>query len=1475
MSPLSELLTRLDLVLPRDRRELRARIGGLEKRLRDGAKPDPRAIRLVEDAVARSIAERERRAALVPAFVPAVAYPPELPFTAALEPLREAIAAHQVVVVAGETGSGKSTQLPKLCLELGRGVAGRIAHTQPRRIAARSVARRIADELGVRLGGVVGVKVRFGDESGRDTLVKVLTDGMLLAETRGDTRLDEYDTVIVDEAHERSLNIDFLLGYLRRLVSRRPDLKVILTSATIDVERLSAHFGGAPIVEIPGRAHPIDIRYRPPEVGGLDEEDPRMLEAIGRAVDEIDEAFAARGGGRQGAPPDILVFLSGEREIREAEQFLAGRLKAREEGVGTEVLPLFARQGLDEQERIFAPGKPRRIVLATNVAETSLTVPRIHAVIDPGYARILRYSAKSRVQRLPVEAISQASARQRAGRAGRLGPGIAIRLYDEGDFTLRPPFTPPEIQRTNLASVILQMEALNLGKAEDFPFVDPPSARLVADGRATLVELGASTAEGRLTKTGRAMSLLPLDPRLSRMLLASIDERCTNDMLVVAAGLAVQDPRVRPQEKRDAADLAHARFRDPQSDFASFLRIWSAWRGENKDDAGRDLGSSARRRWCERHFLSYPRMREWADTVQQLKELFAEHFSLKVGEPSREVDQGAFHRAILAGFASHIGARTEKGEYRGPSGALFTVHPSSALARRTPNWIVAAEIVETTKRFARICARVQPDWIVRVAPHLCTRSQFEPHFVEETGQVAAWERTSFGELVVVPKKRVPFGPVDPAGARNVFIQEGLVAHRARTEGAFLAENRALREELEGEEERGRRRGMLLEEEAAFGFYDARVPAEVHSVPSFERWRREAEARDPALLRMRAEDLLRDDAERVDPHAFPRRIAVEALELPLAYAHDPEDAHDGVTARIPVEALAVLDPAPFEWLVPGLLAEKVEALVRSLPKHLRVRLFPIEEVVQGAVEALGLKDGFGKGSLKARLARHLAGIAQSPIAVDEFREDQLAPHLRMRAEDLLRDDAERVDPHAFPRRIAVEALELPLAYAHDPEDSHDGVTARIPVEALAVLDPAPFEWLVPGLLAEKVEALVRSLPKHLRVRLFPIEEVVQGSVEALGLKDGFGKGSLKARLARHLAGIAQSPIAVDDFREDQLAPHLRMRFSIVDADGRVLGEGRDVAELARRFAAVARDRLRASVDRATDPIAKIERDRVERLPDEPIPASISYTRAGIGLRGYPALAVEAPEGEPVVALRVFDGEAEAIRAHAVATARLLAAEIREAVEHHVAYDPGCEALLALLAHSGEEDGVGFIARLVAAGAIGEADQPPRSARDAIECERLAADRLHDRVAFVMRAVARILETAGEVESRLRGVVASPSGDAKARIAHRLAEILGSHGLAALEGCDRDELSQRLRLAEMLLARLERLREIGSARDRAIDDELAPLAERVALALRDRSRTPAERRNIRRMWEEIEISRYAPKLPRAFPASERRLEELLGE
>ena len=1315
MSPFADLLARLEFVLPADRRELRARIGGLEKKARDGAAPDPRALRVVDEAVRRSIADRERRLAMVPA----VTYPPDLPVTRSLDALRSAIGAHQVVVVAGETGSGKSTQLPKLCLELGRGVAGRIAHTQPRRIAARSIARRVADELGVKLGGAVGVKVRFGDESGRDTLVKVLTDGMLLAETRGDPRLDEYDTVIVDEAHERSLNIDFLLGYLRRLLPRRPDLKVILTSATIDVERLSAHFGGCPVVEIPGRAHPIDIRYRPPDVHGLDEEDPRMLEHLGGVLDELDESFAPR---LKGALPDVLVFLSGEREIREAEQFLNGRLRSRAgEDARSEVLPLFARQSIEEQERIFSPGAKRRIVLATNVAETSLTVPRIHGVIDLGYARLLRYSAKSRVQRLPVEPISQASARQRSGRAGRLGPGIAMRLYSEAEFEARAEFTPPEILRTNLAAVILQMEALNLGKAEDFPFVDPPSQRLLADGRATLVELGASTAEGRLTKIGRAMSLLPLDPRLSRMLMASIDERCTNDALVVVAGLAVQDPRIRPQEKRDAADLAHVRFRDGTSDFVSFLRIWSAWKNDTRDEQGKELGSAARRRWCEKNFLSHQRLREWSDTIGQLRDLFAEHFSIRVGEPSAEVEPGAFHRAVLAGYASHVGVRNDKGEYRSPTGALFALHPSSTLARRAPNWVVAAEIVETTRRFARTCARIQPDWIVRVAPHLCSRTQFEPHFVEDSGQVAAWERTSFGELVVVPKKRVPWGPIDPVGARHVFIQEGLVHHRMRTNGAFLGLNRGLREEIEREEVRGRRRGLLLEEEAAFAFYDARVPQDIHSTPSFERWRRVAEQRDPNALVMTEDDLLRDDAERVDPGQFPRSITQESLALPLDYAHDPEDARDGVTARIPVEALAVIDPAPFEWLVPGMLAEKVEVLVRSLPKHVRVRLFPIDEVVHGAVEALA-----------------------------------------------------------------------------------------------------------------------------------------------------FGRGSLRGQLARHLSPLAQCDIAPTDFREESLPPHLTMRFSVVDADGRVLGEGRDLADLARRFAAVARDRMRASIDRAHDPVALLERDDLEHLPDEPIPETLSYVRAGITLVGFPALVIDGAR----LALRVLGTRDEALQVHAVAVSRLLAREYRDAVEHHAAYDPLCESLLALLRHEGVEDGIGFIAALVAAGVVGEAPRIPRAMHEFIAAEQRGSGDLHDRVSFVMRTVHAILVTAGEIAQRTRGARPDPSGDTRARVAARIGGVLGA-ALTALEGADRDELSQRLRLVQMLWARLERMRETGGDRDLATDAELAPWRSRVTRALAERSRSPEQLRTLRRMWDEIEISRFAPKLPRAFPASERRLDELLGD
>ncbi len=1346
---LRELFARLDGVLLCDRRTLRARLGGLEKAIRQGKSLDPRAVAQVTDAIEHSLAARAARQSRVPS----ITYPQELPFASAVPTLRDALLSSQVVVVAGETGSGKSTQLPKLCLEIGRGIEGRIAHTQPRRIAARSVARRIADELGVRLGGVVGVKVRFGDETGPDTMVKVLTDGMLLAETRADPRLDAYDTVIVDEAHERSLNIDFLLGYLRKLVVRRPDLKVILTSATIDVERLSAHFGQCPVVEIPGRSYQIEQWYRPAETVGLDEEDPRFLENLARSIDEVDRAFVERGAANA---PDILVFLSGEREIREAESHLTGHFRGHVSVASsrTEILPLFARQPLEEQERIFSPGPKRRIVLATNVAETSLTVPRIHAVVDAGFARILRYSARSRVQRLPIEPISQASARQRAGRAGRVCAGIAVRLYSEEDFQARGAYTQPEILRTNLASVILQMEALRLGKAEDFPFVDPPGARQLADARATLVELGASTAEGRLTKIGESMSHFPLDPRLSRMLLASIDEHCTNDVLVVAAGLAVQDPRIRVHEHRDAADLAHLRFQHPASDFLSFLRMWRVFRRETAD-----LGSSARRKWCERHFLSHQRLREWVDTVAQLREIFREHFGIKVGEVSESGDEaggddagasGRFHRAVLAGFLSHVGARTEKGEYRGPTGALFQIHPSSGLVRRAPQWLVAAELVETTRRYARICARIQPEWVARVAPHMVTRTQFDPAFVPETGQVSGWERSSYGELVVVAKRRIPWTPVDAASARAIFIQEGLVGHAARTDGEFLARNRRLREALEEEEARGRRRGQLLEEDAAFAFYDRRVPEDVRSTPAFERWRRDAEQRDPAVLLMREDDLLRDDAPRAEERLYPRSIALEALDVPLVYTHDPESEKDGVTARIPVEALGLVDPQPFEWLVEGRLLEKVEALIRSLPKHLRVRLFPMDEVAQGAVEALE-----------------------------------------------------------------------------------------------------------------------------------------------------FGRGALLSKLARHLSTVAGTRVEPSDFRVETLPNDLRMRFEVVDAHGAVLGEGRDLPQLTARFATISRERLGQSIDRSRDPVTLLERAHVRVMPDEPVPEQIRYVRAGITLVGYPALVLErvATTQFVSIALRVLDTRGKALREHAAAVGELAARELRDAVAHHFGYHPLCESLTLLAERAGLEvaldtagtpseddascrnDLVHAIARMVAMQACGDLDRVPREPTAFHALVRGLEPRLADLVGHVVRALHAILVGAEEIIAFTAGAKPNAAGTPKERILARLGEILtGRSEIGGLEGVlrsDRDALSQCMRLVEMLRERLERLRAAGGSRDAQIDAELDPLRDRVRAALASPTRPWREALAIQRLLDEIEISRFAPKMPRAFPASEKRLAALLQD
>ncbi|MAC20892.1 MAG: ATP-dependent RNA helicase HrpA [Phycisphaerae bacterium] len=923
-----------------------------------------------------------------------VGFPEELPISRERSLIASAIREHQVVVVCGETGSGKTTQLPKICLELGRGIDGVIGHPQPRRVAARSVAARISEELATPLGTGVGYAVRFNDRTAPDTRIKLMTDGILLAETARDRDLLAYDTIIVDEAHERSLNIDFLLGYLKRLLPRRPDLKVVVTSATIDPERFSRHFNGAPIISVEGRTHPVDLRYRPPSTESGDPDDA-LIQGILEGIREIDDAGLEipEPSGR----PDILVFLPGEREIRDVTAAI--------DGTGfpeTETLPLYARLSNEQQDRVFKPGPRRRIVLATNVAETSLTVPRIRGVIDSGLARIARYSPRRRVQRLPIEPVSRASAAQRAGRCGRIAPGVCIRLSEEAAFLERPEFTAPEISRSNLASVILRMADLGLGEPEAFPFVETPSAKLIRDGFETLHELGAVDRGRTLTEVGRDLAALPVDPRIGRMVLASIDEACLGEILAVASALTVPDPRLRTERK---GTLGHAIFRDPSSDFLGFVRLWRAWR-----DARAEKGSSALRTWCRRHDLSFLRMREWQDIHDQLAVLARDLLGRRGGASGQDRKQGrrnqpripevrddppagAIHRAILSGLVSHVGRRGERGEYHGINGGTFEIFPGSVLRRQESPWIVAAEIVETSRRWGRTCARIHGDWIEKVAPHLVRRTHFEPHFVPETGFVSAYERVSCGDLDTTERRRVPYAPIDARAARQVFINEALVAARLDGEPGFLEANRITRERLESLSDRGREIDLVGDEDRQFRFYDTRLPDEIHNVPAFEAWRRQAERRDPQILRMKDGDLLDPDRIRPDAAAYPDRIEVAGVDVPLRYRHEPGHPADGVTAMIPLELLGRLDPRRFDWLVPGLLHDKIETLIRSLPRRMRTRFMPISETAAGAAEHLR----FGEAPILRALAGYLSTIGGSEIRPADFRLEMLERHHFMRFE----------------------------------------------------------------------------------------------------------------------------------------------------------------------------------------------------------------------------------------------------------------------------------------------------------------------------------------------------------------------------------------------------------------------------------------------------------------------------------------------
>ncbi len=938
-------------------------------------------------------------------------FPEALPISGAVEEIRRALDAHQVIVVAGETGSGKTTQLPKICLLAGR---RRIGHTQPRRLAARTVADRIADELGVALGGAVGYQVRFTRQATRRTAVKVMTDGILLAEISHDRDLRAYDTLIIDEAHERSLNIDFLLGYLKQLLPRRPDLKVIVTSATIDTARFSAHFGDAPVIEVSGRTYPVEMRYQPPT-----DPDADLIDGITAAVEELH----AQGDG------DILVFLSGEREIRDAADAITARVAAGRGALRSlEVLPLFARLSAAEQHRVFAPHTGVRVVLATNVAETSLTVPGIRYVVDPGFARISRYSARTKVQRLPIEPVSQASANQRAGRCGRLGPGICIRLYSEEDFASRPPFTEPEILRTNLASVILQMADSRLGSIEDFPFVERPDGNQVRDGLRLLTELGALESprgrrEGeavRLTAVGRLLARLPVDPRLGRMLVAAAERGVLKDATPVVAGLAIPDVRERPTDHQQQADALHRRFWAPldaegaapagdatqdASDVAALLRLWKYLRSRR-----RELSGNAFRRMCRDEYLNFLRVREWQDLTTQLRDVCKE-LDLGEGHPpaGTTTDWDALHTSVLTGLLSHVGlidlrsreqapgqqrrGRRPMAEYLGARGARFAIQPGSAAAKAEPPLVMAVELVETSRLWARTVAPIRAEWVEAVGGHLLKRTYSEPRWSATGGQAVALETVSLLGVPIVAGRQVSYGRIDPVAAREIFLQSALVEGQWRTRHHFFARNERVRREAEELEERTRTRG-LVDDHAIFAFYDARVPAGITTVAHFDRWWRDQRRADERFLDLTLDDVTSDAAEDLDAGDFPDVWTVGGADLPVSYTFDPGERRDGVTVDVEVSLLNQVDPAPFSWQVPGLRHELATELIRHLPKVKRVHFVPAPDWGRRVLAFLDGRPDLAARPFPDAAAQALTTLSGVPVAAADFDLAALPPHLRV-------------------------------------------------------------------------------------------------------------------------------------------------------------------------------------------------------------------------------------------------------------------------------------------------------------------------------------------------------------------------------------------------------------------------------------------------------------------------------------------------
>jgi len=959
----SEYRQQLSRCMASDQHRLETGLRKLQS-LQAANKPYDKSFVKFKQQLQASISKCEQRSA----SIPDLHFPENLPIVARQDDILEAIRTHQVVVIAGETGSGKTTQLPKLCLKAGLGTRGLIGHTQPRRLAARAVATRIADELKVPLGQQVGYQVRFTDRVSENTHIKLMTDGILLAETQSDPYFTRYDTIIIDEAHERSLNIDFLVGYLKRILPKRPDLKVIITSATIDLERFSKHFNNAPIIEVSGRTFPVEVLYRPNADNDSDDGDP-VVQGVINAMDEI---IAWERKQKKTISGDVLVFLSGEKDIRMVAKALRDQVFPH-----TEILPLYARLSNAEQNKVFQSHSGRRVVLATNVAETSLTVPGIRYVIDPGFARISRYSYRSKVQSLPIEAVSRASAEQRKGRCGRVADGVCIRLYAEDDFNARDEFTTPEISRTNLASVILQMVSLKLGDIEEFPFIDKPDSRFIKDGLRLLQELGAVDQGGKITDTGQLLSQLPVDPKIGRMLLAANKEKSLKEVLVIASALGIQDPRERPHDKQQASDEKHRRFKDKESDYISLINHWNYW-----EEQRQELTQNQLRKLGKKEFISFMRMREWREVHHQLR-IACQQLGLK--ENTAPASYFSVHRALLTGLLGNIGLKAEDREYLGARNKRLSIFPGSGLYKKQPKWVMAAELVETSKIYARVVAKIEPEWIEQVAGALVKRSYSEPHWEKKQAQVMAYERVTVYGLVTTTKRRVHYGNIDSVVSREIFIRSALVEGDYKTRAACIAKNRDLIEEVSELESKARARDILIDDEFLYSFYEERIPSHILNGAGFDSWYKKNKDQDVLLLTKEA--LMRRDADEVSVAQYPEILSIEGMSFMLDYHFEPGDSADGVTIVVPIVVINQLPEQRLQWLVPGMLRDKCIALIKTLPKQLRKNFVPVPDYV----DAMLSKVVIGKGALSDVIAESLLSMTGINIAREDWRLDQLDAH----------------------------------------------------------------------------------------------------------------------------------------------------------------------------------------------------------------------------------------------------------------------------------------------------------------------------------------------------------------------------------------------------------------------------------------------------------------------------------------------------